>query len=73
MDDPETKELDPENFKMPLPGYGTNSTVFKHYKILVNREQKTCGERYYESRIRHLKDEHPKRWWHEMKRLSGAN
>ena len=53
---------------MPSPGYGTNSTVFKHYKILVNREKKTCGERYYESRIKHLKDEHPKRWWDEMRR-----
>ena len=48
-------------------------TVFKHSKILVNRERKTCGERYYESSIQHLKDEHPKRWWDEMQRLSGAN
>ena len=42
-------------------------------KFIVNLERKTCGERYYESRINLLKDEHSKRWWDEMKRLSGAN
>ena len=58
---------------MPLRcSFRTNSNVFKHYKNLVNRERKTCGERYYESRIQYLNDEHPKRWWDEMKRLSGA-
>lgn len=49
-----------------------NSTVFKYYRNLVNRERKACRGRYYESKIQHLKGEHPKRWWDEVKRLSGA-
>ena len=71
MDDPETNELDPEKHNA-ITSYGTNSTVFKYYKKLVNRERKTCNERYYESRIQHLKNKHLKRWWEEMKHLSGA-
>ena len=71
MDDPETNELDPEKHNA-FASYGTNSTVFKYYKNLVNREGKTCRERYYESRMQHLKAKHLERWWAEMKRLSGA-
>ena len=71
LDDPETNELDPEKH-IAFTSYGTYSTVFKYLKKLVNRERKTCRERYYESRIQHLKDEHLKRWWDEMKHLSGT-
>ena len=59
MDDPETNELDAEKHNA-ITSYGTNSTVFKYYKKLVNRERKTCNERYYESRIQHLKNKHKK-------------
>ena len=71
MDDSDTNELDPEKHNA-CTSYGTYSTVFKYYRNLVNRERKTCRERYYEFRIQHLKDKHLKRWWEEMKRLSGA-
>ena len=40
MGDPETSD-------------STISTVFKHYKNLVNREGKTCRAMHYESRIQH--------------------
>ena len=59
MDHTETKELDPEKHNA-FSSYGKNSTVFKYYNNLVNRERKTCRERYYKSRIQHLKDKHLK-------------
>ena len=51
--------------------YGPDSAQFKHFRNLVNRERKTCRGKYYESKIRHLKGENPKRWWDESKRLCG--
>lgn len=50
---------------------GSDSTTFKYYRNLVNRERKRCRADYYDSKIQHLKGEQPKRWWAEVKRLSG--
>lgn len=50
---------------------GSYSTSFKYYRNLVNRVRKTCRAEYYNSKIQHLKGEQPKRWWAEVKRLSG--
>ena len=48
-----------------------NSTQFKYFRNLVNRQRKICIGKYYESKIQHLKGENPKRWWDETKRLCG--
>ena len=49
---------------------GAGSVSFKYYRNLVNRERKICRAEYYKSKIQHLKGQHPKKWWSEVKRLS---
>ena len=48
----------------------TDSTNFKFYRNLVNRERKSCRAKFYKSNIQNMKDENPSRWWKEVKRLS---
>ncbi|CAB4009678.1 Hypothetical predicted protein, partial [Paramuricea clavata] len=48
-----------------------NQTLFKFYRNRVNNYRKRCRQVYYNSKIRHLKDSKPKRWWNEVKRISG--
>ena len=48
-----------------------NSIQFKQYRNLVNRGRKTCRAKYYESKIQQFKGVTPKKWWQEVKRLSG--
>ena len=43
----------------------TNSTG-----IAVNCERKACKASFYKSNVEHMKDENPKLWWKELKRLS---
>ena len=52
--------------------HGPESTQFKYFRNLVNRERKACRARHYESNVHKLKGEKPKKWWDEVKRLSGA-
>ena len=62
------------NLLMPEKAFnknGSGSLDFKYYRNLVNRERKACRGKYYESNIKNLKGENPKRWWNEAKRLSG--
>ena len=51
---------------------GPNSIQYKFYRNTVNRKRKLCKSKFYESKIQHLKDKDPKRWWNEVKRLSGS-
>ncbi|XP_028394410.1 uncharacterized protein LOC114518590 [Dendronephthya gigantea] len=48
-----------------------NQMLFKFYRNRVNRHRKRCRQTYYNSKIRLLKDSKPKRWWDEVKRISG--
>ena len=50
---------------------GPDSIQFKFYRNIINRERKLCKAKFYESKISTLKDNNPKRWWSEVKRLSG--
>ena len=50
--------------------YGSKSTIFKQYRNLVNREQKSCRAKYYKLNIDRLKEYNPKHWWNEVKRIS---
>ena len=52
--------------------HGPESSQFKYLRNLVNRERKACRVRYYESKVQQLKGKNPKKWWDEVKRLSGA-
>ena len=52
--------------------HGPESSQFKYLRNLVNRERKACRARYYESKIQQLKGKNLKKWWDEVKRLSGA-
>ena len=51
---------------------GAESVQFKFYRNAVNRERKTCKANFYKSKVESMKDENPKAWWKEAKRLSGA-
>ena len=51
---------------------GSDPVQFKHFRNLVNRERKVCRAKYFDSRIQQLKDVNPKKWWEEVKRLSGS-
>ena len=52
--------------------HGTDSVPLRFYRNLVNRARKHCKSKFYESRIQHLKNKNPRRWWAEVKRLSGS-
>ena len=52
--------------------HGPESSQFKDLRNLVNRERKACRARYHESKVQQLKGKNPKKWWDEVKRLSGA-
>ena len=49
-----------------------NSIQYKFYRSTVNPKRKLRKSKFYESKIQHLKDKNPKRWWNEVKRLSGS-
>ena len=52
--------------------HGPESSQFKYLRNHVNREGKACRARYYQSKVQQLKGKNPKKWWVEVKRLSGA-
>ena len=45
--------------------------TFRILRNRINRERKTCRAKYYDSKVRHLKDCEPANWWKEVKKLSG--
>ena len=45
---------------------GPNSIQYKFYRNTVNRKRKLCKSKFHESKIQHLKDKDPKRWWNEV-------
>ncbi len=48
------------------------STQYKFYRNIVNRKRKLSKANFYKSKIEHTKNENPKVWWNEIKRLCGA-
>ena len=52
---------------------GTGSMLYKFYWKAVNRERKSCKARFYKSNVEHMKEENPKVWWKEVKRLCVFN
>jgi hypothetical protein len=59
------------NRQKAFNAHGVHSPQFKYYRNCVNRERKVCRAKYYESNIKQLKGEAPRKWWNEVKRLSG--
>ena len=53
--------------------HGADSAIFKFYRDSVNRSRKRCKATFYNSKVGHLKTDDPKRWWSEVKRLSGSS
>ena len=54
-----------------LSMYGKDSSIFKQLQNRVERECKTCKRRFYENKVVALKDCNLKRWWKEVKGLTG--
>jgi hypothetical protein len=52
--------------------YGTESPQYKFYRNVVNRERKVLKAKFYHSKVEHMKQENPKVWWKEVKRLCGS-
>ena len=52
---------------------GTRSMLYKFYRNAVNRERKSCKARFHKCNVEHMKEENPKVWWKEVKRLCGFN
>ena len=52
--------------------HGPDSVLFRHFRNVVNMERKACRGWYYKSKVQQLKGDNPRRWWDEVKRLSGA-
>ena len=48
-----------------------DSVSFKRLRNQVNRLRKSCREKYYTSKVEHLRDCEPRKWWSEVKSLSG--
>jgi hypothetical protein len=48
-------------------------TQFKFYRNQLNRERKRVKAKYYESKVKGLKNIEPKKWWSECKKLCGMS
>ena len=44
---------------------------FRRLRNRVNRLRKSCRAKYDESKVEHLRDCEPRRWWKEVKSLGG--
>ena len=54
--------------------HGAESPHYKFYRNAVNRERKTSkANNFYKTKVEYMKDENPKVWWNEVKRLGGAS
>ena len=51
---------------------GAESAQYKFFRNIVNRERKKCKGNFYKTKVAHAKDENPRLWWKEVKRLGGA-
>ena len=52
--------------------HGGESPQYKFYRNKVNRERKSVKASLYQLKVEHMKEENPKVWWKEVKRLCGA-
>ena len=47
--------------------------TYRHYRNLVNRERNIIPNRFFASKVRHLKDTKPNQWWNAVKRIAGMS
>jgi hypothetical protein len=50
-----------------------DETLFKSLRNEVNRERKSCREKFYSSKVEYLKTCSVAKWWKEAKKLSGIS
>ena len=60
------------NRQKAFHNHGGESTQYKFYRNVVNRERKMAKAKFYCSKVEHMKQVNPKTWWKEVKRLSGS-
>ena len=53
--------------------HDADSSSYKFYRNAVNRERKSSKASFYKIKVEHMKDENPKLWWKEVKRLCGSH
>ena len=44
---------------------------FRRLRNQVNRERKSCRSKFYEAKVKELKESAPSKWWSEIKKLGG--
>ena len=49
------------------------TTQFKFYRNQVNRERKYAKAKYYDAKVKDLKNTEPKIWWSECKKSCGMS
>ena len=49
-----------------------NSLVYKFHRNAVKKERKRCKAAYYTSKVQNLKGVNQRKWWDEIKKLSGG-
>ena len=50
-----------------------DTTTFRSLRNRVNRERLSCRSKYYDSRVKQLKEGDRSGWWKEIKKLSGMS
>ena len=50
-----------------------NFITFRRLRNEVNRERKSCRSKFYDAKVKELKESAPNRWWKEVKKLSGMS
>ena len=50
-----------------------NFITFRRLRNEVNRERKSCRPKFYDAKVKELKESAPNRWWKEVKKLSGMS
>lgn len=53
--------------------HSNHSLMYKYYRNAVNRERKKCKAKFYQGKVKELKNNNPKQWWNQIKRISGMS
>ena len=66
-----SSQIDLIKTRQMAPNRG-DTQEFKYLRNQVNRAWKVCRAKYYEAKVKHLKECKASEWWKEVKKLSGT-
>ena len=56
-----------------LASCGKDSPTFHMWRNKVQRELRTCKQKFYQRKVKNLRDSNISRWWSEINTLSGSS